>query len=410
MLGGSILQTREKLWTKYFSLTFIYGLFTSISNNMLLTGIPLYAVYLGGDNSISGLLFGLFMFSAILFRPLFATLIDDKSRRMVLIIGVVISTVISLSYVFAFSVGILIVVRCLHGIGFSATTNASGTIISDIVPKTRLAEGVGYYGLANTLATAVGPALSLLMIQHFSFNVLFLVAALISFIALCCGYFIDYEKKMPRPERTITEEKVKRGFSEVIYEKTALPTALVTIFIFVGMGSIMTFVPIYAQSLGIEDVGLYFTCYSIALLFTRIAGGKLADRYSETLVIIPGMIMMALSFVFLAYATSLTAFVISGILYGLGLGFVDPILNAIMIKLCPANRRGAGTSTLFTAKDIGGGVGAVIWGFISLNVGFRPVYLYCALSIILAFIAYQFILRIQMNKAKKVNGVVQHIV
>ena len=371
---------------------------------MLMTGIPLYAIHLGGNNSISGLLFGLFMAAAILFRPLFGTLIDDKSRRMVLIIGCMISTVISLSYVLAFSIGILLLVRSLHGIGFSATTNASGTIVSDIVPRSRLAEGVGYFGLSITLATAVGPALSLLLIQHYNFNILFLASSIISFIALCCGFFIDYEKKKPDLENKLTEKKEKRRVSDIMFEKTALPTALVTIFIFIGMGAIMTFIPTYALSLGIEDVGLYFTFYSIALLLTRIVGGKLADSYGETVVIIPGMIMMTLSFVLLAFAASLPSFVISGALYGLGLGFVDPILNAIMIKLCPPHRRGAGNSTLFTAKDIGGGIGAVIWGFISLSVGFRPVYLYCALSIILALIAYHFILRNQMKRMKKIEG------
>ena len=76
----------------------------------------------------------------------------------------------------AFSVGLLLVLRSLHGIGFSATTNAPGTIVSDIVPKSRLAQGVGYYGLSNTLVTAVGPALTLFIIQYFSYNVLFLVS------------------------------------------------------------------------------------------------------------------------------------------------------------------------------------------------------------------------------------------
>ena len=398
----------DKLWTKYFTLTFIYALFTSISSNMLMTAIPLYALHLGGDNSISGLLFGLFMLVAILFRPLFAALIDDKSRRMVLIIGGVISFFISLSYVMAFSVGLLLVLRSLHGIGFSATTNASGTIVSDIVPKSRLAEGVGFFGLSNTLATAVGPALTLYIIQYFSYNVLFLVSSFIGLIALVCGLFIDYEKYKPKSETTLLDRKAKRGIADIMFEKSALPAALVTIFIFVAMGATMTFIPTYALSLGIEDIGLYFVVNSIALLFTRIAGGKLADKYGDTVVMLPGLITIALSFVVLAYATSLTTFVISGILYGLGLGFVYPILSAVMIKLCPIDRRGAGNSTLFTAKDIGGGFGAVIWGFISLNAGFRHVYLYCVISIIIAIIAYQFILRKQINSNKKIDGALKH--
>ena len=397
----------DKLWTKYFTLTFIYSLFTSISSNMLMTGIPLYALHLGGDNSISGLLFGLFMLVAILFRPLFGALIDDKSRRMVLIIGGVISFIISASYVLAFSVGLLLVLRSLHGIGFSATTNASGTIVSDIVPKSRLAEGVGFFGLSNTLATAVGPALTLYIIQYFSYDILFLVSSFIGLIALFCGLFIDYEKYKPKSETKLSGRKVKRGIADIMFERSALPSALVTIFIFIAMGATMIFIPTYALSLGIKDIGLYFVVNSFALLFTRIVGGKLADKYGDTLVILPGLIIIALSFVVLAFATSITAFVISGILYGLGLGFVDPILSAVMIKLCPIDRRGAGNSTLFTAKDIGGGFGAVIWGFISLSAGFRSVYLYCIISIILAIIAYHFILRKQMINSRIVDNAIK---
>ncbi|RDW15203.1 arabinose ABC transporter permease [Oceanobacillus arenosus] len=397
-------NTSEKLWTKYYILTFVYALFTSTANNMLLTGLPLYAIHLGGDNSISGLLFGLFMLFAIFSRPLFGKLIDEKSRRMVLIIGGIISGLLSLFYVFSLSIGLLLLVRALHGFGFGATTNSSGTVVSDIVPKSRLAEGIGYFGLANTLSTAVGPALSLFIIMNFNYNLLFIVSALLGFIALFCSLFINYERKNKESDPKLFNPKVKRKLTELMYEKTALPTALVTIFIYVAMGATLTFIPTYALSLGIEDIGIYFTVYSFALLFTRIAGGKLADKYGYSFVVVPGLIMIVLSFVVLAYATSLPVFLISAVLYGLGLGSVDPALNAVMIRLCPSDRRGAGNSTFFTAKDLGGGFGAVIFGFISLSQGFRPVFLYCALSVIIAFIAYHFILRKQIRRIEKADG------
>ncbi|MDR4886785.1 MFS transporter [Fredinandcohnia sp. QZ13] len=391
-------KNTEKLWTKYYFLTFVYAMSTQIANNMLMTGLPLYAIHLGGDNSISGMLFGFFMFVAIIFRPLFGKIIDEKSRRMVLIIGAVVTAFITLSYVVAFSISLLLVMRSLHGIGFSATTNASGTVISDIVPKRRLAEGVGYFGLSNTLATAVGPALTIYLIQQFNYQVLFIVAGLIGLISILCSLFITYEKGKTNVERKSSTRK--RKISELLYEKTALPTALVTAFVYVGMGVALTFIPTFALSLGIEDIGFYYTVYSIALLLTRIIGGKLADKYGSSLVIIPGLVIMTISFVVLAYAHSLSEFIISGILYGLGLGFVEPALNAVMIKLCPPNRRGAGNSTFFTAKDSGSGIGAICLGFISLHAGFKAVFLYSALSIIFAFFAYVFILRRQIIYVK----------
>jgi MFS family permease len=392
-------NTSDKLWTKNYFLAFIYAMSTQISNNMLMTGLPLYAIYLGGDNSISGMLFGFFMFVAILFRPFFGKLIDEKSRRIVLIIGAVIAAFITLSYVVAFSISLLLVMRSLHGIGFSATTNASGTVVSDIVPKRRLAEGIGYFGLANTLSTAIGPALSIFLIQQYNYQFLFIVAGLIGLISIICSLFMTYEKK--NPNLVIKSTKKNRKISELLFEKTALPTGLVTAFVYVGMGASLTFIPTFALSLGIEDIGLYFTVFSFALLFTRIVGGKLADKYGSSIVVIPGLVIMTISFVVLAYANSLGDFILTGILYGLGLGFVEPALNAVMIRLCPPDRRGAGNSTFFTAKDLGSGLGAICLGFISLNAGFKAVFLYSAVCIILAFFAYVLILRRQINSARK---------
>jgi len=372
---------------------------TQIANNMLMTGLPLYAIYLGGDNSISGMLFGFFMFVAILFRPYFGRLSDEKSRRIVLIIGAMVTAFITLSYVVAFSISLLLIMRSLHGIGFSATTNAAGTVISDIVPKKRLGEGIGYYGLSNTLATAIGPALTIYLIQQFNYQVLFIVSGTIGLISIICSLLINYEKRNPKP--VAKAPKTKRKISELLFEKTAVPTGLVTAFVYVGMGASLTFIPTFALSLGINDIGLYFTVYSFALLFTRIIGGKLSDKYGTSIVVIPGLIIMAISFVVLANATSLGGFIVTGILYGLGLGFVEPALNATMIKLCPPDRRGAGNSTFFTAKDLGSGVGAICLGFISLKSGFSAVFLYSALCVVLAIFSYIFILRRQMIKVKR---------
>lgn len=387
----------EKLWTKDYILTFSYAMSTQIANNMLMTALPLYAIYLGGDNSISGMLFGFFMFIAILSRPFFGKLSDEKSRRIVLIIGAVVATFLTLSYIAAFSISLLLIMRSIHGVGFAATTNGAGTVISDIVPKKRLGEGIGYYGLSNTLATAVGPALSIFLIQQFNYQILFLVAGIISLISIACSLLITYEKRNVKPKAP----QIKRKISELLFEKTALPTGLVTAFVYVGMGASLTFIPTFALSLGIEDIGLYFTVYSFALLFTRIFGGKLADKYGSSIAIIPGLVIMTISFVVLAYATSLGGFVVTGILYGLGLGLVEPALNAIMIKLCPPDRRGAGNSTFFTANDLGSGAGAICLGFISLNAGFKAVFLYSALGIVFAFFAYIVILRRQINHAKR---------
>jgi len=403
-----------KLWTKYYLLIICYTLLTSTANNMLMTGIPLYAIYLGGNNSIAGLMMGLFMIFAILFRPLFGTLIDTKGRRMVLITGALICTTAFLSYTFAFSVGMLLILRAFNGIGFSANTNASGTVTADIIPKSRLAEGIGYYGVSNTIATAIGPALTLVIIKIFSYQALFIVAFIIGLVSIFISYFINYEKMVPKVKIEIEKldknnlKKVltRQRIADMIFEKKAILPSFVMLFAALGLGSITTFIPIYANTRGIENISIYFTVYAVALLFTRLFGGRAADRYGESTVILPGFVLMILSFITLAFSTSISLFLVSAVLYGLGFGLVQPTLNAIMIRRCPPNRRGAGSSTFFTAMDIGSGGGAVLWGVVSQKTSFTLVYLLCAVCILVSWIAYSYLLQRKLKEDFDADAIV----
>lgn len=402
----------QKLWTKYYLLIMLYSILTGTANNMLMTGIPLYAIHLGGSNSVAGLMMGIFMISAILFRPLFGTLVDTKSRRMVLMTGAMISTLSFFSYTFALSVGMLLVLRAVNGIGFSANTNASGTVVADIIPSSRLAEGIGYYGISNTLATAVGPALTLLIIKAFSYQALFITAFVIGIVSFICSYFMKYEEKQPKVKSVILEQvkiipnKVltRQKIADSIFEKKAISPSFVMLFIALAMGSIITFIPTYAMTRGIENISIFFTVYALSLLLTRLFGGRLADRYGESTVVLPGFILMIIAFIILAFATTISLFLVSAVFYGLGFGFVQPTLNAVMIKSCPPNRRGAGNSTFFTAMDLGSGGGAVLWGFVSQNTSFTFVYLLCAVCIIVSWIAYSWLLqrKLKLDQAAEV--------
>jgi len=390
----------------------IVTLSVGISMQMTMPTLPKYAIDIGESEFIAGLITGIFALAALLFRPVFGNLLDSKGRKIVLITGVIIFSLATMSYNFAYVVGILLALRFLHGIGFSAHTTAAGTIFSDIIPIAKLTEGIGYFGIADTLSIAIGPALGLYLIEHASYNILFVVSFVIGVFGLMIALLINYERKdkkstavLPDHDRDIllnaATDHNKKSSKGVIIEKTALPTSLVVLFIALTLGGILTFIPIYAVSRGIKNIGIFFTVFAFASLLARLIIGKLADRYGLSQVILPGMVLLILSLVILAFATSLPAFLIAGVLYGLGFGSSQTTLNTIMIKLCPRERRGTGNATFFSAMDIGIGLGAVLWGVVSQAVGFSYIYLASALCVILAIIIYVFILRKQLQKNKK---------
>ena len=375
--------TGAKIWTKTFILVLTVSFLLFLSMYMLLPTLPIYAQTLGANETIAGTIVGLFTISAVVARPFFGNLLDSKGRRSILITGVVITIVFILAHTLAFLIAILLVLRVAHGIGWGASTTASATVASDVIPAEKRSEGMGYYGAASTIAMALGPALGLFLIGSGNFRILFFSSAVIAALGLIGAFFINYEKRSEFA-RTPGVHNV-RG---VILEKTALPPSLVLLFTTVTYGGIMTFIPLYATSRGVQNIGLFFTVYAVVLLISRPLVGRLADRYGAHKFVAPGLLVVAAALVLLSQAESLPLFLISGIVYGLGFATVQPVLNAAVITLAPFERRGAANATFTVAMDLGIGLGSVILGFIVQNSSYAFMYGSSAIFAVAALIVY----------------------
>jgi MFS family permease len=90
----------------------------------------------------------------------------------------------------AASFAVFLAVRLFHGLGWSATTTAAGTIATDAVPKSRLAEGMGYFGLTSVLAMAVAPTFGLTVMNHFNFAVVCYTSLSLAFLAMLIALFL----------------------------------------------------------------------------------------------------------------------------------------------------------------------------------------------------------------------------
>lgn len=97
------------------------------------------------------------------------------------------------SYNLASTIVLLAVLRVIHGVTWAVSTTAVGTAITDIIPDSRRGEGMGWYGMAMTIAMAIGPMIGLSVVQHYSFHGLFLLATLLSFMAV----LLSFMTKMP---------------------------------------------------------------------------------------------------------------------------------------------------------------------------------------------------------------------
>jgi len=127
-------------------------------------------------------------------------------------------------------------------------------------------------------------------------------------------------------------------------------------------------------------------------LISRPIIGKLADRYGGQRFLVPGILVTAASLILLTKATSLSLFLLSGVIYGIGFATVQPILSALVITLAPPERIGAANATFAVAMDLGIGLGSIILGFIIQKAGYVYMYTSSAVFAILALIVYYAVL------------------
>ncbi|MHB8072734.1 MFS transporter [Desulfosporosinus fructosivorans] len=381
-------EPEGQIWNKTFFLIMLVSFLMFLSMYMLLPTLPLYAQTLGGNETVAGTIVAVFTLSAVLVRPWFGNLLDRKGRKLILIIGVGIFFVSALAYNLVFSIITLLVLRVVHGIGWGASTTATGTIASDVIPAVRRSEGMGYYGISATIAMSLGPALGLYLVEYRSYSVLFTGSAILAALGLVGSFFINYE--IPRKVQVEVKVPLVKG---VILEKTAIPPAVVLFFITLTYGGIVSFLPSYATYRGVENIGIFFTVYALVLLLGRPIIGKLADRYGAQKFLVPGILMIATALLILVKASSLPMFLLVGVVYGLGFGTVQPILNALVISLSPPERRGAANATFAVAMDLGIGIGAVMLGFLAQKMGYEYMYGCSAIFALLALVMYFALLR-----------------
>lgn len=375
-----------KLWTKNFLLIICINLITFFGFQMLMPTLPIFVEKLGGSQSEAGLVIGIFALSAVIIRPIAGRGLDIYGRKGIFITGLGIFLVSVLAYNWVPTVLLLLVLRLIHGLGWGASSTASGTIASDIIPRKRLAEGMGYFGIAGDIAMAVGPAIGLYLTSKLGFKTLFLASGTAILIAIILAFFITLRRNSQG------DGKVHQTARPAFFEKTAFRPSVVMFFITMTFGVIVSFIALYATQLGITNIGLFFTLYALALMISRPVLGRLADKRGHEIIIFPGILAIFASLIILsqAYVTGhpYAMLLLAAVIYGFGFGAVQPSLQAMSVRNVPFNRRGAANATFFSSFDLGIGLGSAIGGVIAEQFGYNVMYFIASIMALCAFICY----------------------
>lgn len=368
---------QDKIWTKNFiSISLTQLLFFTVFYT-LLTTLPIYVIDdLGGSESQAGLVVTFMLISAITVRPFSAKVIDLVGKKKVLVISVTFFLAMTASYLLASNFVILSAIRFMHGISFGFMTTITGVIVADILPANRRGEGMGYFAMAMNIAVVAGPFIGLLLIQHVSFQTLFLFLIVLMVISLFAALLVKIEEGPGQENMTLTIK-----WSD-LFEVSVLPITVIIALVGFSYGSILSFVPVYAETIGLAKVSSYFfLVFAIIMIAFRPYLGRAFDEKGARFVLIPSLIIFSAGLALLSVAQTVAIFLIAGGIIGLGYGSILPGFQALVVQHAGPKRTSQAMSTLFTLYDTGIALGAFTWGIISATHGFTTMYLVSALVV-----------------------------
>ncbi len=389
-----------KLWSGSFIKICLVNFFIFVNFHALLPTFPFFITYLGGNAVTIGVATALFSIASILSRPFVGWLIDTKGRYCILVLGLVGMALIPMGYFVSAGIAMAVILRTAHGVFHAASSNASSTWVTDIIPHSRMGEGLGMYGLSMAISTAVAPAMGLAVMNIWGFQPLFAIAALVALAALGIGISIH-----PR-NYTLSNKPLK--FSE-LFEPMSLPAAITQFFFMMAYGVIEVYVAIYATQHHLPGGGIYFIGIAVATVATRILMGRAVDKYGEARLVYTGNAAIIAGILLLVFAHNLPCYLLSAVLLGYSFGAVQPSLQTMAMHAVPPERRGAASSTFFVAFDFGIALGGFLAGVLVSYWGYDIMFLSMILACLLSLAYYYLFGRNHASSFNPRNRISQNV-
>lgn len=369
-----------KVWIANFMLFFAFYLLAPL--------LPLYLrdTFAANKAMIGFVLCG-YTLTALCVRPFSGFVVDTFNRKKVLLLCYFCFALLFAGYYITGSLLFFAVIRTLHGAPFGATTVASSTMAIDVLHPERRSEGIGYYGLSNNIAMAIGPSAGLYIYHTIhNFNLLFTLSLLIAFAGLAIDSTIHCRDRQPvQRDRKLSLDRfvLLKGWSEGL---------CIAAFAF-SFGVISTYIAIYSQEVlhVTSGSGTFFMLLAVGLILSRLIGSKSLRQGKIVQNASAGMVLSLCGYLVFSAVPNLWGYYAAALMIGLGNGHMYPAMQTMFINLAPHERRGTANSTILTSWDLGVGIGIIGGGSVAEHLGSYAAAFWLAFAVNVAGVIFYFL-------------------
>jgi MFS family permease len=358
-------SSKEPLLTAPFVTMWAFSFSVFVSLFMLLPVVPFQVLAEGGTETEAGLFMGLLTYSSGLSALFTGALSDHIGRRKQLIICAVAITACVVVYGFVSGVPRLFFVF-LHGIFWSGLLLASSAHVTSVIPASRRAEGLGYWGMSSLLAVTVAPSIGFAVYKQGWLVLCLSVAAMNVVMGLIAASIHESHDGTPGWP-TSRELRDSLNFS-------VLRISFALFLYSFAFGAVTSFAALAADARGIAPREIFLTTMAFTTFLSRPVLAPFLDRLGHVRMFRTFVMMIPVGLSLLCLATTKWMMIAAAMVFGLAYGNCHPAFTAYIMGRVDERGRGGAFGGILAAFDVGIGTGSILSGVLVHRFGFNVAF------------------------------------
>jgi DHA1 family multidrug resistance protein-like MFS transporter len=324
--------------------------------------LPLFLRERGSSYALVGIIVGANLVAQFIGQYPAGRLSDRFGRAPLMIGGLVVAGLAIAAFALPLSIGWLIALRFIQGLGAAAFRPGSRAAVADLVPEGERGIAYGWLSGADMAGLIVGPALGGILAVFGratvfeATGVALLLAALV--VALALG----------RERESLSSESISSSLihSDRLRAGAAAVRGLVMLSMGIGFlyGVYNVVWSLFMKTIGATDweVGLSFSLFALPVVLTAPVAGWASDRLDRRWLAAGSTASTVLIASIYPLLHSVPAVIGVGVLEATSTTFAEPAINAFLMSAVAPDQRGRAVGTVGTAETAAKAVGALVGG------------------------------------------------
>ena len=347
------------------------------------TAMPSYSMdRMGTDAALAGFVAGVFILGDIAGRILLGNRIWLIGPNRICFIMMAAGTGMSVLYLLTDDVAAICIIGAVHGFTYGVAELCVFARVTADLPESKRGKGIGLFTLSYSLACAIGPFLSIYMVNSGMYDDVFILGLVASALSAVSAVLMGCD--------TIPEDALGSQDAPIRGVVTGvLPISAVILIFLITYSGVLTFIAPYGMSEGFEDYAAAF--YIVLAAATVISRVSIMGRYDDLgpdRILVPMFLLYVAGMVILGLAPEGYIILISAFLIGLALACVQAASQVIAVEGLHPKEQGAALAAVQVAIDLSYIIGPVAYGLVLSGTDYAGSYLLMGLVGFVPLILY----------------------